>query len=127
MSVYDPLVRMDNETYEIKPCLAEFWTTSEDGKEYTFKIKSGVKFSDGMDMTIDDVVFSLQRGMEMPMAVPSFARVVGVEKRSMRIMLRLSLTVPIPNSCLQCHCPRRVSSLRLHLNPWEKRHLPRTL
>ena len=32
MSVYDPLVRMDNETYEIKPCLAEFWTTSEDGK-----------------------------------------------------------------------------------------------
>ena len=23
MCVYDPLVRMDNETYEIKPCLAE--------------------------------------------------------------------------------------------------------
>ena len=80
MSVYDPLVRMDNETYEIKPCLAESWTISEDGKEYTFKIKSGIKFSDGTDMTIDDVVFSLQRGMEMPMAVPSFARVVGVEK-----------------------------------------------
>lgn len=80
MVVYDPLVRMDNETYEIKPCIAESWEVSEDGKEYTFAIKSGVKFTDGTDMSIDDVVFSLQRGMEMPMAVPSFARVTGVEK-----------------------------------------------
>lgn len=80
MSVYDPLVRMNNETYEIEPCIAESWTISDDGREYTFAIKSGVKFSDGTDMTIDDVVFSMERGMEMPMAVPSFARVTGVEK-----------------------------------------------
>lgn len=79
MTIYDPLVRMDNESYEIKPCIADSWTISEDGTEYTFKIKSGVKFSDGSDMTLDDVVFSLTRGMEMPMAVPSFARVTGVE------------------------------------------------
>lgn len=80
LSVYDPLVRMDNTTYQIAPCIAESWTISDDGTEYTFTIKSGVKFSDGTDMTIDDVVFSLERGMAMPMAVPSFARVVGVEK-----------------------------------------------
>lgn len=80
MIIYDPLVRMDSETYEIQPCIAKSWTVSDDGTEYTFAIKSGVKFSDGTDMTVDDVVFSLQRGMEMPMAVPSFARVTGVEK-----------------------------------------------
>ncbi len=80
LSVYDPLVRMDNTSYEIKPCIAESWTISENGREYTFAIKSGVKFSDGTDMTIDDVIFSMERGMEMPMAVPSFARVTGVEK-----------------------------------------------
>lgn len=79
MTIYDPLVRMDNETYEIKPCIAESWSISEDGTEYTFKIKQGVKFTDGTDMSIDDVVFSLQRGMEMPMAVPSFARVTKAE------------------------------------------------
>ena len=79
MIIYDPLVRMDSETYEIQPCIAKSWTVSDDGTEYTFAIKSGVKFSDGTDMTVDDVVFSLQRGMEMPMAVPSFARVTGVE------------------------------------------------
>lgn len=79
MAIYDPLVRMDNTTYEIKPCIAESWTMSDTGTEYTFKIKQGVKFTDGSDMQISDVVFSLQRGMEMPMAVPSFARVTGVE------------------------------------------------
>ncbi len=80
MVIYDPLVRMDSTTYEIKPCVAESWVISDDGTEYTFKIKSGVKFSDGSDLTVDDVVFSMERGMASPMAVPSFARVKSVEK-----------------------------------------------
>ena len=80
LSVYDPLVRMDNTTYEIKPCVAESWEISDDGTEYTFAIKPGIKFSDGTDLTVDDVVFSLERGIKMPMAVPSFGRVQGVEK-----------------------------------------------
>lgn len=79
MAIYDPLVRMDNATYAIKPCIAESWTVSPDGKEYTFVIKKGVKFSDGTDMKLSDVVFSLQRGMKMPMAVPSFSRVKAAE------------------------------------------------
>lgn len=78
--LYDPLLRMDNETYEIRPCLAESWEISDDGTEYVFQIKQGVKFSDGSDMTVDDVVFSLQRGMTKPLAVPSFARVKAVDK-----------------------------------------------
>lgn len=78
--LYDPLLRMDSKTYETKPCLAETWEISEDGTEYVFQIKKGVKFSDGSDMTVDDVVFSLQRGMTKPMAVPSFARVKAVDK-----------------------------------------------
>jgi peptide/nickel transport system substrate-binding protein len=79
MVIYDPLVRMDNSTYEIKPCVAESWSISSDGREYTFNIKKGIKFTDGSDMKISDVIFSLKRGMEMPMAVPSFARVKGVD------------------------------------------------
>lgn len=43
------------------PNLAESWTISSDGKTYTFKLKSGVKFVSGNPVTADDVVFSYTR------------------------------------------------------------------
>ena len=40
--------------------IAESWDISEDGLVYTFKIREGVKFHQGQDMTIEDVIFSLE-------------------------------------------------------------------
>lgn len=44
--VYESLVKYA-EGGKIEPCLAESWTISPDGREYTFKLRRGVKFSDG--------------------------------------------------------------------------------
>lgn len=41
------------------PHLATSWETSADGKTYTFKLRSGVKWSDGQPFSADDVVFTL--------------------------------------------------------------------
>ncbi|MFZ5884301.1 MAG: ABC transporter substrate-binding protein, partial [Chloroflexota bacterium] len=63
-NVYETLVFYDGEaTDKFVPQLAESWEVSEDGKVYTFKIRSGVKFHDGADLTASDVAYSFQRGL----------------------------------------------------------------
>lgn len=59
-NVFEGLTRID-QNGQPQPGLAESWTASEDGKEYTFKLRSGVKFHDGSDFNAEDVKFSLDR------------------------------------------------------------------
>ena len=58
--VYDSLVRLDGKG-NIVPDLATSWEFSPDGKTITLKLRDGVKFSDGSDLTADVVVRSLRR------------------------------------------------------------------
>src|SRR5688500_17994699 len=55
---YNTLLRVDpNDKSGTKPAasIAESWTNSSDGKTYTFKIRRGVKFHDGSELTSKDV------------------------------------------------------------------------
>ena len=45
----------------LKPVLAESWSPNKDGTVWTFKIRKGVKFHNGKEMTADDVVASIDR------------------------------------------------------------------
>ena len=55
---YDFLTNYGDKYLETQPGLAESWTTSEDGLTWTFKIREGVKWSDGEPLTAADVAFS---------------------------------------------------------------------
>ncbi|AID30642.2 ABC transporter substrate-binding protein [Mesorhizobium sp. SEMIA 3007] len=59
-NVFEGLTRI-GPNGEVLPDLAESWTISDDGKVYTFKLHSGVKFHDGADFSAEDVKFSLDR------------------------------------------------------------------
>ena len=55
---YNTLLRVDpNDPSGTKPAasLAESWTVSKDALTYTFKLRKGVKFHDGSEMTSKDV------------------------------------------------------------------------
>jgi peptide/nickel transport system substrate-binding protein len=54
------LVRVDQSTQAIEPWLAESWTTADEGRRFTMKLRRDAVFSDGHPFTADDVVFSFQ-------------------------------------------------------------------
>ena len=53
-----PLVGYDPILDKTIPALAESWERSDDNKTYRFKLRRGIKFSDGVPITADDVVFT---------------------------------------------------------------------
>lgn len=59
-NVFEGLTRI-GPSGEVVPDLAQSWTVSDDGKVYTFKLHTGVKFHDGTDFDANDVKFSLDR------------------------------------------------------------------
>jgi len=61
INFYDGLYRWVDNPPKLIPWLAESHTASADGKTWTFKLKKGVKFHDGSEMTADDVIYSIER------------------------------------------------------------------
>jgi peptide/nickel transport system substrate-binding protein len=56
---YDMLYNFSKETLQPEAALAEYPPThSADGKTWTFKIRSGVKWSDGVPLTAHDIAFT---------------------------------------------------------------------
>ena len=60
-SLFDGLMDYEPGTTNLRPGLAESYEISDNGQTFTFKLRSGVKFHNGREMTADDVKYSLDR------------------------------------------------------------------
>lgn len=58
----EPLMGL-NKDLEVVPLGAEYWKVSEDGFNWTFHLRKGLKWSDGAPVTAHDYVFALQRAV----------------------------------------------------------------
>ena len=54
---YEPLVRFTPDWSGVEPNVAESYEVNEDGQEYTFKLRKGMKWSDGEPFTTEDMRF----------------------------------------------------------------------
>jgi len=73
--------------------LALDWTVSDDGKEYTFKLREGVTFHNGDPFSADDVLFTYNRSKDPETSIHSrvldnVADVIKVDDFTVRFVLK---------------------------------------
>lgn len=100
VQIFEGLVKFDGTKFEAVPLLATDWTISDDGLEYVFNLREGVKWHDGSDFTAEDVVFTMNRAKEMP-STKSKAAVIKSAEAIDELTVKLTLEYSYPNFILQ--------------------------
>jgi peptide/nickel transport system substrate-binding protein len=65
------LVRVNRNTQELEPGLAVSWKVSKDGRQISFRLRSGVAFSDGTPFSANDVAYTVQQLMDPALHSPT--------------------------------------------------------
>ena len=97
-SLYDGLMDYIPGTTELRPGLAESYEISPDGLVYTFKLRAGVKFHNGREMTAQDVKYSLDRVTNPETQSPAagfFAAIAGFDAAGPDGLSGVAVTDPL--------------------------------
>jgi len=65
LNMYGELFRYQGSPAELVPWIAESYEASPDSQQWTFRLKEGLKFHDGNEITAEDVRFSAERVLEL--------------------------------------------------------------
>ncbi|ESY28259.1 ABC transporter substrate-binding protein [Mesorhizobium sp. C386A] len=75
----EALVQLDADR-ELQPALAEEWGPSKDAKVWTFKIRKGVQFHNGKEMTPADVLATMERHSDANSKSGALGIMQGIDK-----------------------------------------------
>ncbi len=95
--MFEPLV-MRSADGKLAPGLAESWS-NVNSLTWDFKIRRGAKFSDGSPVTIDDVIYSIERPASIknsPASFTQYTRSIASKRALDAQTLRLTTSVPTP-------------------------------
>ncbi|HKH98755.1 MAG TPA: ABC transporter substrate-binding protein [Candidatus Sulfotelmatobacter sp.] len=114
------LLRMNRQTQTLEPELAQSWKASKDGKQITFKLRSGISFSDGTPFSAEDVAYTMQQLMDPALHSPTgdtFRSGPGNVETKIISPTQISITFPAPVAgldrqfdqvaILSAHSPRK--------------------
>jgi peptide/nickel transport system substrate-binding protein len=93
------LVRVNRQTQELEPELAQSWNVSKDGRQITFRLRSGVSFSDGTPFAAEDVAYTVQQLMDPALhsaTGDAFRSGTGNVETKVISPTKISITFPAP-------------------------------
>jgi peptide/nickel transport system substrate-binding protein len=93
------LVRLNRQNQALEPELAQSWKISRDGKEITFKLRSGVLFSDGTPFSAEDVAYTVRHLMDPALHSPTgdaFRTGPGNVETKIASPTQISIVFPAP-------------------------------
>ncbi len=99
---YSGLLRK-GENGSLIPDLAKSYDLSPDGLHYTFTLKDGLKWSDGKPLTVDDIVFTINKIQDPTVRSPKASAWNGVsatkiDERTVKLSLKQSYAPFIENT-----------------------------
>lgn len=83
---------------EVEPALAESYEISDDGLTYTFTLREGVTFHDGSELDAEDVMFSLQRSIDINHPSGAGFLISAIESMEAPDPQTVVITIAEPNS-----------------------------
>ncbi|RWN50291.1 ABC transporter substrate-binding protein [Mesorhizobium sp.] len=75
----EQLVQIDAKG-QLRPAIAEEWDTSKDAKVWTFKIRKGVQFHNGKELTPQDVLATMERHSDANSKSGALGNMQGIDK-----------------------------------------------
>ncbi len=97
--IYEGLLKTNGVTLLPEPNLARSWDVSEDGLEWTFHIREGVVWSDGVKFSAYDVAFTFNDLIYNPAITPNSSRdifLIGGKKIDIKIIDSLTIRFKLP-------------------------------
>ena len=89
-NAYDRLVVQDlDKPGQLKMQAAESYSVSDDGKVFTFKIRPGIKFVSGNELTAEDAEFSIERYVSLDKSPAFIMNQFGLKKDTVKDMVRV--------------------------------------
>ncbi|MBW1960253.1 MAG: ABC transporter substrate-binding protein [Deltaproteobacteria bacterium] len=135
---YEPLVWLGSDG-TIKPMLAESWQVSSDGLQWVFKLRKGVRFSDGTDFNAEDAAANIQRQIDSlaekkpthhAFLYKNVKKVEVVDKHTMQVICKepigpflnyLSILLMLPKEAIDKWGSKRIAEIVPGTGPYIKK------
>lgn len=94
-NIFSSLVQFDPELGLI-PDLAETWTVSDDGLQYSFAVREGLTFHNGDSLTANDLVYTYERNIDPDFASPHANKLALITAAEAADDLTFNITLSAP-------------------------------